>query len=167
MCFANHVECQQAAAGGQQVKVEVRRRVCVHVCVCVCVCVCAGGTPTLSRQPLRQAKCIEVDPCDRAFEASLCVNDVNAKCIDATGRDPWEISCECAQLTANCLAEVNCPLDGVELETCAKTCTRDQCTATPGWRRNDIRPPGPAASATVNQLAGAALAVATALALAL
>ena len=94
-------------------------------------------------EPIKvEAKCVEVEPCERVFEVSLCVNDVNAACV-VPGRDPWEISCECAQLTANCLGEVECPLAGVELDACAATCSRDQCTAKQGWRRPDVNP-GPA-----------------------
>ena len=135
---------------------EIQAPVVVDVCADCVPQVCLANREAC-QQPLRtggevtlEAKCVDVDPCENAFESTLCINDQDARCIDKSGRDPWQISCACAQLAANCQTAVGCPPSQLQRDACSEVCPEAQCTPTPNWRRTD-------APAAANSTAPAAL----------
>eukprot|EP01108_Squamamoeba_japonica_P006767 TRINITY_DN5544_c0_g1_i1.p1 TRINITY_DN5544_c0_g1~~TRINITY_DN5544_c0_g1_i1.p1 ORF type:complete len:198 (+),score=30.29 TRINITY_DN5544_c0_g1_i1:45-596(+) len=106
-------------------------------------------------------RCVEVDPCPDAFEASLCVNDREPSCIDASGRAPWEVSCKCARLSVGCLGDRQCPISDDEKALCVAACSEQECTYNPKWA-DTIDMASPSSSDTShNSVLSSTLALAT------
>jgi hypothetical protein len=93
-----------------------------------------------------QPACNPVDPCVKAFDATLCITDTTAalglKCVDMRGvLDPWQLDCKCGPIAAKCLADNGCPFPPNLKAECVSKCGAMSC-----------EPGNPAASSSMRAL---------------